>query len=127
MRPFVKFVFCVRSRLGSGPGQDRREGSSPSYFNPHEVLAVRRYVDDLLNSRQVRISMYSSIILNRAFAYCRSLEAGDIGIIAPYSAQCSKLRYTMTEPKYSEVKIGSVEEFQGQVFASRFPSQRTVF
>ena len=38
----------------------------------------------------------------------------DIGIIAPYHAQCLKLRKALKDVA-SDVKIGSVEEFQGQV------------
>ncbi|KAG8895451.1 hypothetical protein FRB99_000594, partial [Tulasnella sp. 403] len=37
----------------------------------------------------------------------------DIGIIAPYSAQGRKLRLRLKE-KYGGIKVGSVEEFQGQ-------------
>ena len=38
----------------------------------------------------------------------------DIGIIAPYHAQCLKLRNVLRNVA-DEVKVGSVEEFQGQV------------
>jgi helicase MOV-10 len=38
----------------------------------------------------------------------------DIGIIAPYHAQCVKLRTSLRNVA-DGVKIGSVEEFQGQV------------
>jgi helicase MOV-10 len=42
------------------------------------------------------------------------LADADIGIIAPYHAQCLKLRSALRNVAES-VKIGSVEEFQGQV------------
>ncbi len=38
----------------------------------------------------------------------------DIGVIAPYHAQCLKLR-TSLRGIADSVKVGSVEEFQGQV------------
>jgi helicase MOV-10 len=38
----------------------------------------------------------------------------DIGIIAPYHAQCLKLRKALKDIA-KDVKVGSVEEFQGQV------------
>lgn len=38
----------------------------------------------------------------------------DIGVIAPYRAQCSKIR-TLLRAVADGVKVGSVEEFQGQV------------
>ena len=43
-----------------------------------------------------------------------SLADKDIGIIAPYHAQCLKLRKALKDVA-NGVKIGSVEEFQGQV------------
>ena len=39
---------------------------------------------------------------------------GDIGVIAPYHAQCLRIRATL-RPFAEGVKVGSVEEFQGQV------------
>ncbi|KAG8946805.1 hypothetical protein FRC04_011461 [Tulasnella sp. 424] len=41
-------------------------------------------------------------------------KSKDIGIIAPYSAQCSKIRSTLAGHRYQDIKVGSVEEFQGQ-------------
>lgn len=38
----------------------------------------------------------------------------EIGVIAPYHAQCVKIR-KMLSGVADEVKVGSVEEFQGQV------------
>ncbi|KAI0293936.1 P-loop containing nucleoside triphosphate hydrolase protein [Russula brevipes] len=89
LEPLVRgkypIIFCA---VG---GQDTREASSPSFFNPEEVLQVKSYVQQLLADR-------------RAPAH--------IGIIAPYRAQCTKLRTTLTKIA-PEIKIGSVEEFQG--------------
>jgi hypothetical protein len=50
-------------------------------------------------------------------------EPAQIGIIAPYRAQCMKLRKTL-EQIAPEIKIGSVEEFQGDVsgLTERYPS-----
>lgn len=41
----------------------------------------------------------------------------DIGIIAPYHAQCLKLRKALANVG-DGIKVGSVEEFQGQVCLS---------
>lgn len=38
----------------------------------------------------------------------------DIGIITPYHAQCLKIRAVL-KAVADEIKVGSVEEFQGQV------------
>jgi AAA domain len=42
------------------------------------------------------------------------IEPAQIGIIAPYRAQCSKLRIALKKIA-PEIKIGSVEEYQGDV------------
>jgi helicase MOV-10 len=39
-----------------------------------------------------------------------------IGVITPYHAQrCKILDLLYREPKFRDIKVGSVEEFQGQV------------
>jgi helicase MOV-10 len=38
----------------------------------------------------------------------------DIGVIAPYRAQCQKIRQALRLDSMDDVKVGSVEEFQGQ-------------
>lgn len=41
-----------------------------------------------------------------------------IGVISPYNAQCQKIRMAL-KPQHASVKVGSVEEFQGQVCRSQ--------
>ncbi|PCH44785.1 RNA helicase [Wolfiporia cocos MD-104 SS10] len=76
-------------------GKDDREASSPSFFNIDEVLQVKSYVQALRSDRRFRIT------------------DADIGVIAPYHAQCLKIR-TALRSVADSVKVGSVEEFQGQ-------------
>jgi len=38
----------------------------------------------------------------------------DIGIISPYRKQVEKIRYACTTSHFGMIKVGSVEEFQGQ-------------
>ncbi|KAF8156821.1 RNA helicase [Crassisporium funariophilum] len=76
-------------------GEDDREASSPSFFNIDEVLQVKSYVQRLKEDRKFRTA------------------DKDIGVIAPYHAQCQKLRNTLRAVA-DGVKVGSVEEFQGQ-------------
>lgn len=45
------------------------------------------------------------------------LANNDIGIITPYQAQCGRIRKALQD--YEGIKVGSVEEFQGQVCLSR--------
>lgn len=76
-------------------GKDDREATSPSFFNADEVLQVKQYVQALRDERRYRTT------------------DGDIGIISPYHAQCCKIR-TALKSVADGIKVGSVEEFQGQ-------------
>ncbi|TFK28524.1 RNA helicase [Coprinopsis marcescibilis] len=76
-------------------GKDDREASSPSFFNIEEALQVKSYIQRLKDSRQFRAS------------------DNEIGVIAPYHAQCLKIRNVLRNVA-DGVKVGSVEEFQGQ-------------
>lgn len=77
-------------------GKDDREASSPSFFNIDEATLVKTYVEGLRSDRRFRV------------------RDQDIGVITPYHAQCLKIRAVL-RPIADEVKVGSVEEFQGQV------------
>ncbi|XP_078481515.1 putative helicase mov-10-B.1 [Ciona intestinalis] len=80
-------------------GEDKREENSPSYFNPQEASTVYDYVVKLLETRRNRVL------------------PSEIGIISPYRKQVQKLRKMFKDkktPGAEEIKIGSVEEFQGQ-------------
>ncbi|KAI8503673.1 hypothetical protein Bbelb_186440 [Branchiostoma belcheri] len=74
-------------------GEDMREGCSPSWFNPVEAVQVLRYTQLLLGG---------------------SVKQSDLGIITPYRKQVEKLRLLLGSVGLDEVKVGSVEEFQGQ-------------
>ncbi|KAF5356526.1 hypothetical protein D9758_008260 [Tetrapyrgos nigripes] len=76
-------------------GKDDREASSPSFFNIDEVTVVKDIIRKLRDDRKFRTS------------------DNDIGVIAPYHAQVLKLR-TALRAIAELVKVGSVEEFQGQ-------------
>ena len=52
-------------------GKDQREEKSPSFFNPEEVSVVLRYVESLIDSRDI------------------PLKPSEIGIISPYHRQVS--------------------------------------
>ena len=77
-------------------GKDMREGNSPSFFNVDEASLVKGYVDRLRTDQRLR------------------LKDENIGVISPYHAQVMKIR-TLLRKSYGGVKVGSVEEFQGQV------------
>ncbi|KAM3872352.1 putative helicase mov-10-B.1 [Diretmus argenteus] len=88
-------------------GLDERESSSPSFFNVAEVEVLMDYLKKLLESQGKR--------------GLPRISTKDIGIIAPYRKQVQKIRKALDKVekelkvKYmKDLKVGSVEEFQGQ-------------
>jgi helicase MOV-10 len=121
---YLKLPFLPRVAAGKFPvvfhavvGKDEREASSPSFFNVDEVLQVKRYVQQLKDGRgQFRTSECQPLLPALDWiAHMQTVDA-DIGVIAPYHAQCLKLRAGLRNLA-DAVKVGSVEEFQGQVSA----------
>ncbi|KAG5351366.1 hypothetical protein C0989_006827 [Termitomyces sp. Mn162] len=92
-------------------GRDDREASSPSFFNIDEILQVKTYVQALRSDRRYRTSK-STISPLLPYTDTESAD-NDIGVIAPYNAQCRKIRNAL-RGLADGVKVGSVEEFQGQ-------------
>ena len=96
-------------------GQDDREASSPSFFNVEETLQVKDYVMQLRADRRFRVCKHQTHV----FVVCplnpfRYTADHDIGIIAPYHAQCRRISKALSGVA-DDIKVGSVEEFQGQV------------
>ncbi|KAF9057246.1 P-loop containing nucleoside triphosphate hydrolase protein [Panaeolus papilionaceus] len=97
-------------------GKDDREASSPSFFNIDEVVQIKQYVQKLKEDRQFRTSELTPSFESLSRVGSDKLLCvadNDIGIIAPYHAQVVKLR-TALRSVADGVKVGSVEEFQGQ-------------
>nr|XP_060628672.1 helicase MOV-10 isoform X1 [Anolis sagrei ordinatus] len=89
-------------------GEDQREARSPSFFNTAEVVVLINYLRKLLLEDQGKKGQ--SRILPK-----------EIGVISPYRKQVEKIKYAIhleTELKnlnnIKDLKVGSVEEFQGQ-------------
>uniref|UniRef100_A0A8C6P2I0 RNA helicase n=1 Tax=Nothobranchius furzeri TaxID=105023 RepID=A0A8C6P2I0_NOTFU len=85
-------------------GEDTRESNSPSFFNVAEVEVLMDYVRKLLQSGR-----------KKGLA---TIGPKDIGIIAPYRKQVQKIRKALEqvgkEFTFTDMNVGSVEEFQGQ-------------
>ncbi|XP_051805005.1 putative helicase mov-10-B.2 isoform X2 [Acanthochromis polyacanthus] len=88
-------------------GIDEREKTSPSFFNVAEVEVLMDYVRKLLQSHGKR--------------GLSTIAPRDIGIIAPYRKQVQKIRKALEKvgkdfkfKNMDTLKVGSVEEFQGQ-------------
>lgn len=97
--PFMEKVDFLPSRefpvLFFGiQGCDEREGSNPSWFNRFEASKVVDVVKKLTANRD--------------------LDVGEIGIITPYRQQVLKLKTALEHLDRADVKVGSVEQFQGQ-------------
>uniref|UniRef100_A0A672ZG45 RNA helicase n=1 Tax=Sphaeramia orbicularis TaxID=375764 RepID=A0A672ZG45_9TELE len=88
-------------------GKDEREANSPSFFNVSEIEILMDYLSKLIETQGKK--------------GLPKLSAKDIGIIAPYRKQVEKIQKALksvaTFSRWSdikELKVGSVEEFQGQ-------------
>ncbi|XP_012690883.1 putative helicase mov-10-B.1 [Clupea harengus] len=85
-------------------GKDEREANSPSFFNVTEVETL--------------ISYLTKLKLTQGKRGIPKLTSKDIGIIAPYRKQVEKIQKALRSVKdlnqWSDIKVGSVEEFQGQ-------------
>lgn len=75
-------------------GCDEREGNNPSWFNRIEVSKVIEIVKRLTAGG--------------------NLTGEDIGIITPYRQQVLKIKQTLESVGIPDIKVGSVEQFQGQ-------------
>lgn len=75
-------------------GCDEREGNNPSWFNRIEASKVVEVVK----------SLTATGILTQE----------DIGIITPYRQQVLKLKKAFENLEIPDIKVGSVEQFQGQ-------------
>jgi len=76
--------------------EDQREGNSPSWFNQMEAQQVLKYVQTLLKT------------------FSGQTDIDDIGVITPYRKQVDKIRLLLEKFGLGNIKVGSVEEFQGQ-------------
>ncbi|XP_032077747.1 RNA helicase Mov10l1 [Thamnophis elegans] len=79
-------------------GTEIREGCNPSWFNPTEAVQVMRYCCLLVKG-------INSTVLGK-----------DIGVVAPYRKQVEKITILLRSVDLADIKVGSVEEFQGQEF-----------
>uniref|UniRef100_UPI00358F4B42 putative helicase MOV-10 n=1 Tax=Myxine glutinosa TaxID=7769 RepID=UPI00358F4B42 len=89
-------------------GKDEREESNPSFFNIREIEQVLYYLKELLCQKAKK-------------GGGAKLSPKEVGIITPYRKQVMKIRQALKRNKefsslnnITELKVGCVEEFQGQ-------------
>ncbi|CAN6307934.1 unnamed protein product [Urochloa humidicola] len=75
-------------------GCDEREGTNPSWFNRIEVSKVVSIIRNLTRGGAV--------------------SEADIGVITPYRQQVAKIKKALETFEMPDLKVGSVEQFQGQ-------------
>ncbi|KAF0914587.1 hypothetical protein E2562_030663 [Oryza meyeriana var. granulata] len=75
-------------------GCDEREGNNPSWFNRIEASKVVNIIRNLTRDGDVRET--------------------DIGVITPYRQQVVKIKKALETFEMPDLKVGSVEQFQGQ-------------
>ncbi|XP_009874106.1 PREDICTED: putative helicase Mov10l1, partial [Apaloderma vittatum] len=79
-------------------GNETREGHNPSWFNPTEAVQVMQYCCHLAKNENTAVSVT------------------DIGVITPYRKQVEKIRFLLRSIDLADIKVGTVEEFQGQEY-----------
>ena len=70
-------------------GENTREGSSPSWFNPQEAMVVVDYVRKLTRESKPKVA------------------PEDIGIITPYARQVQKIRTALAVSNIENIKVGT--------------------
>ncbi|XP_072500468.1 helicase MOV-10 isoform X5 [Notamacropus eugenii] len=89
-------------------GKDDREGNSPSFFNSEEAATIVSYLKKLLTPLPKKGQ--------------GRLSPQQVGVISPYRKQVEKIYQCITKldkelrglDNIKDLKVGSVEEFQGQ-------------
>jgi len=77
-------------------GIDIQEGNSPSWFNPTEAILVYNYIEKLQKFKSA------------------GFDLNQVGVISPFRKQVEKIRTLLKGRSMAGVKVGSVEDFQGQ-------------
>ncbi|XP_006877510.1 PREDICTED: putative helicase Mov10l1-like [Chrysochloris asiatica] len=90
-------------------GTEMQEGRSTSWFNITEAVQVMRYC----------------CLLTKCAS--SDLSQNDIGVITPYWKQVEKIKILLQSMDLVNIKVGSVEEFQGQEYMAIIISTEPCF
>ena len=96
-------------------GKEKRTTRSPSYFNINEASVVRNYCVMLTEDTELKLCKSSALFGIVVVFLNFGVDPEEIGVIAPYRAQVRTIRELLKQANLSEISVGSVEQFQGQV------------
>lgn len=93
--------------------ENMQQNDSPSWYNPHEAKNVM--YSTFNRNIHFLYTFFLQVFLMTLQLYRKNIKPENIAIITPYSKQVKHLRALFTTADIAMPKIGSVEEFQGQV------------
>jgi helicase MOV-10 len=96
-------------------GDEQHAKWSPSYFNIAEASIVRDYCVKLIGDPERNICESSTFSSTTTLFVHTSLDPEDVGVITPYKVQSRAIRELLKLANLSDITVGSVERFQGQV------------
>eukprot|EP00658_Telonema_sp_P-2_P036340 TRINITY_DN2630_c0_g1_i8.p1 TRINITY_DN2630_c0_g1~~TRINITY_DN2630_c0_g1_i8.p1 ORF type:complete len:251 (-),score=63.49 TRINITY_DN2630_c0_g1_i8:184-936(-) len=95
LRSLVGCLMCIRASMFYGvAGVHQRDSSTLSFFNLAEAVMVVELIEELLAS-----------------SLCTPEE---IGVIAPFRKQVYTLRALLREVQLGSIRVGTVDDYQGQ-------------
>jgi len=89
---------------------------SPSYLNIIEASVVRDYCVKLIGDRERKICKNKAfLILPALIMVFLCVDPEEIGVLAPHKTQVRAIRELLRVANLSDISVGPVEQFQGQV------------
>ena len=109
---------CVRIGLDNSDdlpslGEDVREKTS--FYNTFELSQISDVIHKLMDDDDLRVGTRLSCPSFSPTNIHVRLDSEDIGVISPYIAQTRRIRNLDEVKGRGNIKVGSVEAFQGQV------------
>ena len=97
-------------------GNEQHAKRSPSCFNIIEASIVRDYCVKLIGDHERKICKNGAPFgLSALILVFLCIDPEEIGVIAPYKTQVRAIRELLRVAKLSDISVGPVEQFQGQV------------